>query len=58
MEVKIVKSLDGVYDIFDAESQKWIFSQVSEYNVFAELAERKMTVRNFVDKEFNISFGN
>lgn len=50
MKIKIVLCKDGVYDIYDEMSGKWIFSASAPDNVFARLSQMPCVQINFVDK--------
>lgn len=53
MILRIVHSKDGVYDVYDKISDKWLFSHSSADNVFSRLAKYGPIQVEFIDEVFN-----
>lgn len=53
MTLRIIHSKDGMYDIYDKESGKWLFSRMCSDNVFEKLAKYDTVKVEFVDEVFD-----
>ena len=53
MILRIVHSKDGVYDVYDRTSGKWLFSKMSADNVLLQLAKYGLIQVEFIDEIFN-----
>jgi hypothetical protein len=52
MVIRIIHRKDGVYDVYDRTSGKWLFSRTSADNVFSWLSWQQFVLIDFVDEEF------
>lgn len=50
METRIILRRDGVYDVYEQASGKWMFSTSSADNVFARLSKMKGIISDFTDE--------
>ena len=49
--LRIIHRKDGMYDVYDKTSDKWLFSYLSADNVFSQLAKYGQSVQiKFVDE--------
>ena len=53
MTLKIIHSQDGMYDIYDKISDKWLFSYLNADNIFSRLAKYGPIHVEFIDENFN-----
>lgn len=50
--LKIIHNPDGVYDVYDTDLDKWLFSRSSADNVFAELSQYGFVNIEFIDEVY------
>ncbi len=50
MGIRIILRKDGVYDVYDRASGKWMFSTGSADNVFSRLSKMSCIQIDFVDE--------
>lgn len=53
MILRIVHSKDGVYDVYDRTSGKWLFSKMSADNILLQLAKYGPIQVELIDETFN-----
>lgn len=53
MILQVIYSKDGVYDVYDKISDKWLFSHVNADNVLLQLAKYGLIQVEFIDEIFN-----
>lgn len=51
--LKIIHCKDGVYDVYDKTSDKWLFSHSSADNVFSRLVKYGPIQVEFIDETSN-----
>ena len=51
MAIRIIHRKDGMYDVYERSTGKWLFSRYSADNVFSWLAEIKYVWIDFVDEQ-------
>ena len=52
MTIRIVRRIDGVYDVYDGDSDKLLFCRASADNVLTQLGQMQSIAIDFVDEEF------
>ncbi len=50
--LKIIHKPDGVYDVYDTDLNKWLFSRSNADNVFAELSQYGFVNIEFIDEVY------
>lgn len=50
--LKIIHKPDGVYDVYNTDLDKWLFSRSSADNVFVELSKYQSVAIEFVDEVY------
>lgn len=53
MILRILHCKDGVYDVYDKTSDKWLFSRANADNVLSQLAKYGPIQVEFNDETFN-----
>lgn len=53
MILRIIHSKDGIYDVYDKISAKWLFSRANADNVLLQLARYGSIQIEFIDKSNN-----
>ena len=53
MILRIIHSKDGIYDVYDKISDKWLFSRANADNVLLQLARYGSIQIEFIDKSGN-----
>ena len=54
--IKIIRREDGVYDVYDKTSDKWLFSYSNADNVFSRLVEYGLIQIEFIDEYERMQF--
>lgn len=52
MTVRIIHRRDGMYDVYDRATGKWIISRRSSDNILSWLSEKTIVNIDFVDESF------
>lgn len=52
MTVRIIHRRDGMYDVYDRATGKWIISRRSPDNILSWLSEKTIVNIDFVDESF------
>lgn len=50
--LKIIHKPNGIYDVYDTDLDKWLFSRSSADNVFAELSQYGFVNIEFIDEVY------
>lgn len=50
--LRIIHCKDGVYDVYDKTSDKWLFSRANADNVLAQLAKYGSIQIEFIDESY------
>ena len=53
MILRIIHSKDGIYDVYDKKSAKWLFSRANADNVLLQLARYDSIQIEFIDESSN-----
>lgn len=53
MILRIIHSKDGIYDVYDKISDKWLFSRANADNVLSQLARYGSIQIEFIDESSN-----